>query len=129
MEKRDEYSQVMERLRQLGKGRGPLTYGDVADALGGGERPEGTDWAYLLDALEEQGISLLEDTSEAAEVGLNSAVAEEEEEEGVADDTDRLPLDGISADDPVRLYLREIGRVPLLSAADEVVSFKRGTSV
>src|SRR5437870_3767590 len=36
-----------------------------------------------------------------------------------------LDMEGVSTDDPVRLYLREIGRVPLLRAAQEVVLAKR----
>lgn len=63
----------------------------------------------------ELGIEVLDDTKEFAPI---IAIDKEVEEE--ADLETALDFEGMSIDDPVRMYLREIGRVPLLSAAQEV---------
>jgi RNA polymerase primary sigma factor len=70
----------------------------------------------------ELGIEVLEEAKEFA-----PAIGKEEEVDVVeeADLDTVLDFEGMSIDDPVRMYLREIGRVPLLSASQEVVLAQR----
>ena len=63
----------------------------------------------------ELGIEVLEEAKEFSPVGPSDKDLDEE-----ADLDTALDFEGMSIDDPVRMYLREIGRVPLLSAAQEV---------
>ncbi len=65
--------------------------------------------------LMEMGIEVLEESKEFV-----SEKEDPEIEEVEVDIETALDMDGMSIDDPVRMYLREIGRVPLLSAAQEV---------
>lgn len=70
--------------------------------------------------LMEMGIEVLDEAKEFTPDGKDEIVVEDEVDIDTA-----LDLDGMSIDDPVRMYLREIGRVPLLSAAQEVNLAKR----
>lgn len=71
-------------------------------------------YAELLDL----GIEVLEEAKDFVPIGKDDDTAEEELET-------TFDVDGLSIDDPVRMYLREIGRVPLLSATQEVSLAKR----
>lgn len=71
-------------------------------------------------SLLELGIEVLEEGKDFAPAGPSKANDEEE-----ADLEAALDFEGMSIDDPVRMYLREIGRVPLLSAAQEVALAQR----
>ncbi len=67
----------------------------------------------------EQGIEVLEESREFIEAGTGKRRGDDTDLDAVLD------FEGMSIDDPVRMYLREIGRVPLLSAAQEVKLAKR----
>lgn len=71
-------------------------------------------------SLLELGVEVLEEGKEFGPAGPSKANDEEE-----ADLEAALDFEGMSIDDPVRMYLREIGRVPLLSAAQEVALAQR----
>jgi len=70
--------------------------------------------------LMELGIEVLDEAKDFMAGAKEELFVEEE-----ADLDTALDLEGMSIDDPVRMYLREIGRVPLLSAAQEVALAKR----
>jgi len=112
--------QVKEKLTELGKKRGVLTYEEIAERMSGFE-VESDHLDEYYEFLGEQGIELIgegeEDDVPDNEGDPNIQELSKEEE---FDLNDLSVPPGVKINDPVRMYLKEIGRVDLLSADDEI---------
>ena len=113
----DKFEHDIDSLIEVGKEKGYLTYGDVNDMLPE-EIGSADDLDDLITTIGTQGIDLLDSPKFGGDKDF-------ELEEGEDVELDLTPGTLEKTNDPVRMYLREMGTVPLLTREGEVEIAKR----
>ncbi len=116
----DKFEEEIDSLIDTGKEKGYLTYGEVNDLLPGDvHSPDELD--DLITTIGTQGIDLLEDGPKFGPDKFDAEAGEESDDV----ELDLTPGAMENTKDPVRMYLREMGTVPLLTREGEVEIAKR----
>ena len=111
----DEVSkEKVEDIIKKAKENGKITYGELATELED-TNPEQID--KVFDAFEDLGVDILKDDDMDMEPDIEDL---QDVEDIKVEEIDLNNMEGINIDDPVRMYLREIGKIPLLNYEQEL---------
>ena len=112
----DEKNFNLEDLVEKGKNGGSISNEDLLDAISGYQDLDMEQIDKIYETLESNGIEITDDLTSDKFADLESEV-----EQMMSPEEIEKMQEGLAIDDPVRMYLKEIGKVPLLEPDEEVV--------